>query len=68
MCVLKKDKLNIIKLYDLKNDPKELKNLYSNKDNTNKYANITSKLLLDIFKERKNLLRLRGIKTLKKNS
>ena len=60
MTILIKNKFKILKLFNIKKDPKELNNLYTD-INKKKYSNLTLKLLGYIFSERKLILIKRGM-------
>ena len=60
MLVLEKKSLKVKKLFNILQDPKELKNLYLSKDNSS-YKNTIDQLVAHVFAERKNIFKIRGI-------
>ena len=60
MTVLIRNKFQILKLFNIIKDPKELLNLYEN-CKSEKYKTLTKELLNYIYIERKSLLKKRGI-------
>ena len=64
MTVLKEKKFFILKLFNVIDDPKEIKNLYS-PESKKKYREVILSLIKIIFNERKQVFNLRNIENLK---
>ena len=60
MLVLLEKKFKILKLFNLKKDPKEINNLYKY-ERSNNHKNLIIKLLKHIYTERKDIFKKRGM-------